>query len=162
LRGKELKSAENTDAVHIWLVLWKAYRAVFEAANASIKDLCLGDSDFRVLEALLHKGPLPVNTIGPKVELTPGSISVAVDRLEDRGLVTRKPCATDRRVHIVHLTTEGESVIKKAFAHHQREMEHLISDLPIQERATLIALLKKLGKSVDSRLQSCRKGKHLD
>ena len=66
------------------------------------------------------------------------------------------------RVHIVHLTTEGESVIKKAFAHHQREMEHLISDLPIQERATLIALLKKLGKSVDSRLQSCRKGKHLD
>ena len=143
-------------------MLWKAYRAVFEAANASIKHLCLEDSDFRVLEVLLHKGPLPVNTIGPKVELTPGSISVAVDRLEDRGLVTRKPCATDRRVHIVHLTTEGESVIKKAFAHHQREMEHLISDLPIQERATLIALLKKLGKSVDSRLQSCRKGKHLD
>ena len=25
----------------------------------------LGDSDFRVLEVLLHKGPLPVNTIGP-------------------------------------------------------------------------------------------------
>jgi hypothetical protein len=38
----------------------------------------LGDSDFRVLEALLHKGPLPVNTLGPKVWLTPGSISVAV------------------------------------------------------------------------------------
>jgi hypothetical protein len=27
----------------------------------------LGDSDFRVLEVLLHKGPLPVNSIGPKV-----------------------------------------------------------------------------------------------
>lgn len=115
-----------------------------------------------MLEVLLHKGPLPVNTIGAKVELTPGSISVAVDRLEERGLVVRKPCATDRRVHVVHLSKEGESVIRKAFAHHQSEMEYLLGDLPIQERATLIALLKKLGKSVDSRLQSCRKGKHLD
>ena len=155
------RSADSS-GVHVWLVLMKAHRSLVRHAERSIVGLEMCISDFGVLEVLLHKGPLPVNTIGPKVELTPGSISVAVDRLEDRGLVTRKPCATDRRVHIVHLTTEGESVIKKAFAHHQREMEHLISDLPIQERATLIALLKKLGKSVDSRLQSCRKGKHLD
>jgi len=150
---------QNTDAVHVWLVLWKAYRAVFEAASGSIKHLCLGDSDFRVLEVLLHKGPLPVNTIGPKVELTPGSISVAVDRLEDRGLVTRKPCATDRRIHVVHLTKEGEAVIRKAFAHHQNEMEQLFADLPCEDRATLVMLLKKVGKAVDSRLQTRRQGK---
>ena len=45
----------------------------------------LRQAGFRVLEALLHKGPLPVNTIGPKVHLTPGSISVAVDRLLEKG-----------------------------------------------------------------------------
>ena len=134
----------------MWLVLWKAYRAVFEAASGSIKHLCLGDSDFRVLEVLLHKGPLPVNTIGPKVELTPGSISVAVDRLEKRLLVTRKMDPADRRIHVVHLTAEGESVIKKAFAHHEREMEHLLGSLSLKERTTLVALLKKLGKSVQT------------
>jgi MarR family transcriptional regulator, 2-MHQ and catechol-resistance regulon repressor len=144
------KECENTKAVHVWLVLWKAYRAVFEAANSSIKHLCLGDSDFRVLEVLLHKGPLPVNTIGPKVELTPGSISVAVDRLEKRGLVTRKMDPADRRVHVVHLTAEGEDVIRKAFAHHEREMEHLMKSLSLQERKSLIAVLKKLGKSIQA------------
>src|ERR1041385_369190 len=96
------KAEENTKAVHLWLVLWKAYRSVFCAASTQIKSLCLGDSDFRVLEVLLHKGPLPVNTIGPKVDLTPGSISVAVDRLEQHGFVVRKADASDRRVHVVH------------------------------------------------------------
>jgi MarR family transcriptional regulator, 2-MHQ and catechol-resistance regulon repressor len=145
-----LKERENTKAVHVWLVLWKAYRAVFEAANNSIKHLCLGGSDFRVLEVLLHKGPLPVNTIGSKVELTPGSISVAVDRLEKRGLVTRRMDPADRRVHVVHLTAEGEDVIRKAFAHHEGEMENLMKSLSLQERKSLIALLKKLGKSVQA------------
>ena len=141
----------------MWLVLWKAYRSVFDAANAQIKGLCLGDSDFRVLEVLLHKGPLPVNTIGPKVELTPGSISVAVDRLVKRGLVTRKLDPEDRRIHVVHLSAEGKTIIDKAFAHHEREMEHLFRSLSRQERSALIALLKKLGRSVDAELQSCGK-----
>src|SRR5262245_10240021 len=109
---------ENTRAVHLWLVLWKAYRSVLGAATAQIQRLCLGDSDFRVLEVLFQKGPLPVNTIGPKVELTPGSISVAVDRLVKRGLVKREMCQSDRRIHTVHLTREGKAIISEAFAHH--------------------------------------------
>jgi len=64
----------------------KAFQALFPHAAQSIKRTELGDSDFRVLEVLLHKGPLPVNTIGPKVWLTPGSISVAVDRLVEKGV----------------------------------------------------------------------------
>ena len=48
----------------------KAFQALARHAEVSIKQTELADSDFRVLEALLHKGPLPVNTIGPKVLLT--------------------------------------------------------------------------------------------
>lgn len=147
---------QNTKAVHLWLVLWKAYRSVLSAATGQIERLCLGDSDFRVLEVLLHKGPLPVNTIGPKVDLTPGSISVAVDRLEKRGLVAREMCRSDRRIHTVHLTKEGEAMIRKAFAHHEREMELLLAGLSREERSLLVTLLKKLGKSVDGRMQACR------
>lgn len=147
------KKRENTKAVHVWLVLWKAYRAVQEAVKEQGKALCLGDSDFRVLEALLHKGPLPVNTIGPRVELTPGSISVAVDRLEKRGLVRRKLDPHDRRVHTVYLTAEGDSVIRRVFAHHECEMERLFETLTLEERRTLISLLKKLGKSVQEQTQ---------
>ena len=70
---------------HVWLIMMKAMRALTRYAAAGIEDTGLGDSDFRVLEALLHKGPLPVNTIGPIVDLTPGSISIAVDRLVAKG-----------------------------------------------------------------------------
>jgi MarR family transcriptional regulator, 2-MHQ and catechol-resistance regulon repressor len=145
---------ENTKAVHLWLVLWKAYRSLLAAATSQMQKLCLGDSDFRVLEVLLHKGPLPVNTIGPRVDLTPGSISVAVDRLEKRGLVSREMCPSDRRIHTVRLTKEGDTIIRKAFAHHEREMEHLLAGLSHEERSALLKLLKKLGKSVDARLKA--------
>ena len=68
------------DADHVWLVMIKAMRALTRYAAAGIEDTGLGDSDFRVLEVLLHKGPLPVNTIGPIVDLTPGSISIEIGR----------------------------------------------------------------------------------
>src|ERR1700751_2268775 len=77
-------------ADHVWLIMMKAMRALTRYAAVGIEETGLGLSDFRVLEALLHKGPLPVNTIGPIVDLTPGSISVAVDRLVQKGLVIRK------------------------------------------------------------------------
>ena len=59
---------EDTSGVHVWLVLGKAFRALAAHAEESLNlsRTGLGDSDFRVLEVLLHKGPLPVNTIGPK------------------------------------------------------------------------------------------------
>src|ERR1700737_3991908 len=90
MRQKRTTPRQDSTGVHVWLVLMKAFQALIPHAAKSIERTELGDSDFRVLEALLHKGPLPVNTIGPKVWLTPGSISVAVDRLEKNALGTRK------------------------------------------------------------------------
>jgi MarR family 2-MHQ and catechol resistance regulon transcriptional repressor len=105
----------------------------------------LGDSDFRVLEVLLHKGPLPVNTIGPKVWLTPGSISVAVDRLEKKSLVKRKN-TDDRRVRLVELTAKGRALVNKTFRKHASAMEEAAGVLSKEERLILVRLLKKLGK----------------
>jgi MarR family transcriptional regulator, 2-MHQ and catechol-resistance regulon repressor len=124
----------------------KAFQALFPHAAGSIKRTELGDSDFRVLEALLHKGPLPVNTVGPKVWLTPGSISVAVDRLVEKGLVSRKDRAEDRRVRQVELTTKGRALITRGFREHAAAMEDVADVLSKNERLTLLRLLKKLGK----------------
>ena len=63
---------QKVSGVHVFLVLMKAFRSVAQFATKSIESSHLNDSDFRVLEVLLHKGPLPVNVIGPKVYLTPG------------------------------------------------------------------------------------------
>ena len=141
-----LESLTGGSGVHVFLVLWKAARAVEAYAEKSISDLDICGSDFAVLEALLHKGPLPVNEIGRKVLLTSGSITVAVDRLETKGLVERRAHGTDRRARIVHLTKEGRKVITRAYADHAADMERLASaSLTKAERKTLIRLLKKIG-----------------
>jgi len=140
------ESLTGGSGVHIFLVLWKAARAVQTYAEKSITELALCGSDFGVLEALLHKGPLPVNEIGKKILLTSGSITVAVDRLEKRGLVERRAHGTDRRARIVHLTKEGRKLITRAYAQHAADLEQLASaSLTTTERATLISLLKKIG-----------------
>jgi MarR family transcriptional regulator, 2-MHQ and catechol-resistance regulon repressor len=139
-------SLTGGSGVHVFLVLWKAARAVEGYAGDSISQMEMCGSDFAVLEALLHKGPLPVNEIGRKVLLTSGSITVAVDRLEKRGLVERRAHGTDRRARIVHLTREGKKLITRIYADHAADMERLAStSLTAAERKTLISLLKKIG-----------------
>src|SRR5262249_16286466 len=146
LSADNLESLTGGSGVHVFLVLWKAARAVEAYAEKSISELEICGSDFAVLEALLHKGPLPVNEIGRKVLLTSGSITVAVDRLETKGLVERRAHGTDRRARIVHLTKEGRKLITRVYADHAADMERLASaSLTKGERKTLISLLKKIG-----------------
>src|SRR2546423_9582582 len=111
MKRKATTEKQDSTGVHVWLIFMKAFQALFPHAEESIKRTDLGDSDFRVLEALLHKGPLPVNTIGPKVWLTPGSISVAVDRLVKKVLVSRKDHPDDRPVRPGGLTPKGRALI---------------------------------------------------
>ena len=143
---EKLESLTGGSGVHVFLVLWKAAKAVETYAEKSISQLEMCGSDFAVLEALLHKGPLPVNEIGKKILLTSGSITVAVDRLENKGLLERRAHGTDRRAKIVHLTKEGRKLITKAYSDHAADMERLVSaSLSKQERKTLIQLLKQIG-----------------
>ena len=136
----------SPDADHVWLVMIKAMRALTRYAAAGIEDTGLGDSDFRVLEVLVHKGPLPVNTIGPIVDLTPGSISIAVDRLFAKGLVSRVESSEDRRVRIVALTPLGRDLIVPAFRKHSAQMRKVFSELTADELSGLEMALKKAGK----------------
>ena len=129
-----------------WIVMMKAMRALTKYAAAGIEETGLGLSDFGVLEILLHKGPLPVNTIGPIVDLTPGSISTAVDRLFAKGLVSRVESAEDRRVRIVALTPRGKDLIASAFRKHSGQMKSVFSELSPEELRGLEAALKKAGK----------------
>src|SRR5450755_1577444 len=138
------RELQGTD--HVWVVMMKAMRALTRYATAGIEDTGLGLSDFGVLELLLHKGPLPVNAIGPMVDLTPGSISIAVDRLVAKGLVSRIESAEDRRVRIVALTPCGRELIASAFRKHSGQMKRVFSELSPEELRGLETALKKVGK----------------
>lgn len=149
----ETRTGNETNAApgaRLWLVLWKASRAMETVARASVDSLGLCLSDFAVLEALLHKGPLPVNEIGRKVMLTSGSITTAVDRLARRGWVERRASGTDRRSRVVHLTPRGRALIRRLFVQHERHLEQAVSALAPAEIGALTRGLRKLGLAAES------------
>src|SRR6266446_1561274 len=139
----------SRDPVHCWLVLGKAFQAAAKYLYAGLEETGIDDTDFRILEALLNKGPLPVNTIGPKVYLTPGSISVAVDRLVERGLVSRVESPEDRRVRVVSLTPKGKELITPVFRKHSAEIGKVFADASPKELRSLETILKKIGKRAE-------------
>ena len=141
---------EDTSGVHIWLVLWKATAAVRARAEESIAAMNLCLTDFAILEVLLHKGALPVNTIGQRLFLTSGSITTAIDRLQKRDFVMRKPYPEDGRVTLVDLTDEGRELIERSFRQHELYMEAVMGALSGAERATLLPLLRKMGRFADN------------
>lgn len=143
---ESIESRIDSSGVHVWLVLWKAFRAMEAEAERSIAGLGLCQSDFGVMEALLHKGPLPVKALGEKVLLTSGSMTAAIDRLERRGWVVRGDDPEDRRSRIVRLTPEGRRTIQALFRSHERDMERAAAGLSPAERMDLMKLLRKLGK----------------
>ena len=135
---------------HIRLVLWKAAKAVEKVDKASIAQTGHGLSDFTIMEALLHKGPLPINKIGEKVLLTSGSMTAAVNRMEGKGLVKRIQDPSDGRCFYVHLTKKGRKTIKAAYAKHEKNLEKIVSVLSDKERKELVRLLKKIGLFAES------------
>jgi len=135
-------------ATRLRLILSKASKTVERIDKDSIASTGLCLSDFQVLEVLLHKGPMPVNSIGRRVLLTSGSISTAVQRLEKRGMVRRKTSEIDRRVQIIDLQPTGKKFISTAFNNHSRNLGSAMKHMTPTELLNLNFLLKKLGKGI--------------
>jgi len=144
------KPRQDAGHVHAWLVLGKALNAMTKFTAAGLQESGLGDSDFRVLEALLHKGPLPVNVIGPKVFLTPGSISTAVDRLLGKGLVTREENPDDRRIRLVALTESGKALILPIYRKHVEDIRQVFADFTPSDIRQLERLMKQAGRQAEA------------
>lgn len=130
---------------HLRLVFGRAAKAIETVDRASIADTGLNVSDFSILETLLHKGPMPINTIGEKVLLTSGSMTAAVNRLEKKGLIQRIKDPSDGRCFYLHLTKAGRRLIKRAFEKHALNLEKLAAVLSDDERIIFLKLLKKFG-----------------
>ena len=150
----------SPNPLHTWLIMLKSWQSIGRYLRPTMSAEGLGESDFRVLEVLLHKGPMPVNAIGPKVDLNPGSVSVAVDRLYKKGLVSREECNSDRRIRTVALTEKGREMFVPLFRRHAALIKRAFQDVSSEELQQLEAVLKKIGKRAESLAE--QKGDSLD
>jgi MarR family transcriptional regulator, 2-MHQ and catechol-resistance regulon repressor len=153
LTGIHIFMVERTkplEALHAWLIMLKAWQSITRYILPTMMEEGLGESDFRVLEVLLHKGPMPVNAIGPKVDLNPGSVSVAVDRLYKKGFVSRVESSRDRRVRTVSLTEKGREMFLPLFRRHAALIKRAFQDVSPDELQQLELILKKIGERAAS------------
>jgi MarR family 2-MHQ and catechol resistance regulon transcriptional repressor len=136
---------EDIAAAKLWFVLARASASIgtYIERSMGLKGYCL--TDFMILEALLHKGPLTISAIGEKVQLASASMTSAIDRLEERKLVQRSLDAADRRVRLVDLTCDGRRFIAQLFADHVNDLEAISTEITQEERQVLYKALKKIG-----------------
>ncbi|HKJ86188.1 MAG TPA: MarR family winged helix-turn-helix transcriptional regulator [Spirochaetia bacterium] len=103
-------------------------------------------SQFGVLEALLHKGPLTHHEVAEKILKTRGNITSVVDHLERAGLVARRRCDVDRRRVFLELTDEGQRAAQAAFERMREAIVSAMSVLEPDELVELGRLCRKLGR----------------
>ena len=144
------KKKSHPEVLHTWLVMLRASNSIARFVLPPILRAGLGDSDFRVLHVLYDLGPTPVNAIGPKVNLNPGSISVAVDRLYKKGLVSRVESESDRRVRIVSLTEKGHELFVPVFRQQMDLVKRVFQDVSLDEQKQFEDVLKRIGKRAEA------------
>jgi len=132
-------------ALKLYVVLSRAVNAVNARVLEEIQRHELTATEFGILEAVYHKGPMLLGEVQKKILLSSGGVTYAVDRLAEKGLVERRECPTDRRARYAVLTPKGDALIARIFPSHAERIEEILSALSAREQDELIALMRKLG-----------------
>ena len=140
-------SDKKAQILKLYTQLMRATNAVTEKMHRHLLDYKLSISQFGVIEALYHLGPLCQKDIGDKILKTSGNITLVIDNLEKRKLVKREKDPDDRRRMTVKLTASGHQLIEEIFPIHSKIAQKVFSVLEPEEQNSLSLLLKKLGKA---------------
>ena len=132
-------------ALRLWVALSRANAAVAAHSEADIARHGLTGGEFGILELIYHKGPMFLSDVQRRVLVSSGGVTYLVDRLEERGLLERRPCPSDRRARYAALTRKGRALLKQIFPAHAAAMAEAVSGLTADEQKLAQALLKKLG-----------------
>jgi len=145
---KSIKTSnQEVQILKLYTQLMRATNTVTEKMHRHLLDYKLSISQFGVIEALYHLGPLCQKDIGDKILKTSGNMTLVIDNLEKRKLVKREKDPDDRRRMIVRLSESGYELIEKIFPDHSKTANKIFSVLEPEERDSLSLLLKKLGKA---------------
>jgi len=140
---------EGTDvelrALDAYVKLRRAGDSISSRLLSSISRERLTESQFGVLEALFHIGPMCQVELAKKILKSSGNITMVVDNLEKRALVKRERDASDRRYVTVELTEAGNSLLREIFPAHLTAVVDLMSTLSSGEQEELARLCRKLG-----------------
>jgi len=138
-------NAKERRALDTFIKLIRAGNTVSAESNRRLSEYDLTPSQFAVLEALYHLGPMCLSELAGKILRTAGNLTMVLDNLEKRGLAKRVAGAKDRRFITAEITNRGRDLIRRVFPEHAARIAELMERLTADEQAELGALCRKLG-----------------
>ncbi len=132
-------------ALAAYVKLMRASESVHALATRDLARHDLTSSQFAVLEAIYHIGPMCLSELASKILKSGGNLTLVVRNLEKRSLVVRRQGSSDRRFVTVAITSKGRRLIRAAFPGHVQTIVDLLSRLTPEEQESLARLCRKLG-----------------
>lgn len=136
---------EDQRTLNAFIKLMRATESINSRLNAHLAEAGLTVSQFGVLEAVHHLGPLNQKTLGEKLLKSGGNITLVIDNLEKCKLVERRQDPGDRRAMLINLTEKGSEFISSFFPRHLDHIRREFAVLTAREKEELARICKKLG-----------------
>lgn len=128
---------------HFLVVLFNQILSIEEKALKKGPYKALTLSELHVIEAIGEENALPMSTVASKLDVTVGTLTIAINSLVKKGYVNRDRSHEDKRVVLISLTTLGV----EANHHHARFHEEMIAYTSnILEEGEMDVLIKALSK----------------
>ena len=141
--SKKIKEALNS-----YIKLIRSAESLSSRINLELSEYGLTESQFGVLDALLHLGPMKHKEIGKKILKSGGNITMVINNLERRELVQRKRGEQDKRQFIIHLTSKGKNKILDTLPHISKSIKKHFEILNKEEQKELQRLCKIVGLQI--------------
>jgi len=139
------RNDEERRVLDAYVKLRRAVNTLRRCETERLRSAGLTESQFGVLEALDHLGPMCQKDLADKILRSAGNLTTVIGNLEQRGLIERHQHPEDRRVQTVELTAAGRRLIRSVFPGHAAALVRAFSVLSAEEQEHLGALCKKLG-----------------
>lgn len=131
-----------------FLILMQTSKAIHDRIKEEMAKNKLGITEFSVLEVLYQKGKQTIQQIGNCILISSGSMTYVIDKLEQKGLLSRNACPDDRRVIHVTLTDDGNRLMNEIMPKYHEFVNHMFDSYDSDEADTLVRLLKKVRNKV--------------
>lgn len=138
-------SRKEIDALDSYIKLIRSAESLNSKINLELSEFDLTESQFGVLDALFHLGPMKHKEIGKKILKSGGNITMVINNLERRELVQRKRGEKDKRQFIIHLTSKGKNKIQEVLPTIVKKIKKHFEVLTKDEHRELQRLCKVIG-----------------
>ena len=136
------------DIQHLSKIIVEFYEKLTSWEDAVVRDTGLTTAQAHTIEIVGHAGPIKMKNLAEKIGVTTGTLTVAVDRLEKKKLLVRKPHDTDRRAFLIELTEEGHAYFVQHHQFHIQMTREIVAGLTPEEQNHFAEILEKVLKQI--------------